>query len=394
MPERNLNFDEIIDRRNTNSLKYDFAKRRGLPENVMPFWVADMDFRISSYIQDAVIEQAQHGIYGYSETKEEYFEAVSGWIEKQFGWKTKENWLVKTPGVVFALAAAVRTLTEKGDAVMIQQPVYYPFSEVIADNGRRIVDNTLKIDENGYYSIDFEDLENKIVSEDVKLFLLCDPHNPSGRVFTRDELEKIGDICLKHGVKVVSDEIHADLVFEGKHTMFASIKPEFADISITCTAPSKTFNIAGLQVSNVFVPNREIRQALKRKIAAAGYSQLNSVGLAACEAAYRHGGEWYEAMKKYVKANIDFMYDYIKENIPELKMRKPEGTYLVWIDFRGLGLDDKAIDDLVIHKAGLWLDSGAIFGEAGAGFQRINVACPRKLLEQALEKLEKAVHSA
>lgn len=393
MSERNLNFDEIIDRKNTNSLKYDFAKRRGLPENVMPFWVADMDFRISSYIQDAIIAQADHGIYGYSDTQDEYFEAISGWIEKQFGWRPEQKWMIKTPGVVFLLAAAVRTLTNEGDAVIIQQPVYYPFSEVIADNGRHIVDNTLKTDQDGFYSIDFEDFENKIVSENVKLFLLCNPHNPSGRVFTRDELEKLGDICLKHGVKVVSDEIHSDLVFEGKHTVFASIKPEFADISVTCTAPSKTFNIAGLQVSNVFVSNREMRQAIKKQIAAEGYSQLNSVGLAACEAAYRYGGEWYEAMKKYVKANIDFTYDYIKEKIPELKMRKPEGTYLVWIDFRGLGLNDKEIDDLVIHKAGLWLDSGAIFGVSGAGFQRINVACPRKLLTQALDRLEKAIHS-
>ena len=392
MAERNLNFDEIIERHNTNSLKYDTAAKNGLPEDVLPLWVADMDFRVSSYIQDAVIKQAEHGIYGYSDTGGGYFEAVAGWMKKQFDWEIEEDWLIRTPGVVFALAAAVKALTSEGDGVIIQRPVYYPFGAVIKNNNRRVVDNTLKVDENGCYSMDFEDFENKIISENVKLFILCNPQNPSGRVFGREELEKLGDICLKHNVIVVSDEIHSDLVFEGRHTVFASVKPEFAENCVVCTAPSKTFNIAGLQVSNIFVPNKKIRQAIKNEINSLGYSRLNSAGLAACEAAYRHGEEWYDAMMKYVKANMDFMYDYIQKNIPELKMRKPEGTYLVWIDFRGLGLNDKQIDDLVINKAKLWLDSGRIFGNTGRGFQRVNVACPRKLLEQAMENLEKAIH--
>lgn len=393
MAEKNLNFDEIIERKNTNSLKYDFAKRRGMPENVLPFWVADMDFKISSYIQEALHKQVEHGIYGYSEVQEKYFEVVQGWMKRHYDWDVDIRWLIKTPGIVFAIAMAIRAFTNEGDGVLIQQPVYYPFSEVIEDNNRRIVDNTLVIDDAGKYNIDFEDFENKIINEKIKLFLLCNPQNPSSRVFTKDELIKMGDICLKHNVIVVSDEIHADFVFKGKHHVFANLKEEYKDFTITCTSPSKTFNIAGTQISNIFIPNRKIKNQFRKQIDAAGYSQLNAIGLVACEAAYKYGEEWYEAMLAYVKENIDYTREYIKNNIPEIKMTEHEGTYLVWLDFRGLGLSDKEINNIVIYKAGLWLDSGAIFGKSGEGFQRINVACPRSLLTTALNKLEKAIHS-
>lgn len=393
MAEKNLNFDEIIERKNTNSLKYDFAKRRGMPENVLPFWVADMDFKISSYIQEALHKQVEHGIYGYSEVQEKYFEVVQGWMKRHYDWDVDIRWLIKTPGIVFAIAMAIRAFTNEDDGVLIQQPVYYPFSEVIEDNNRRIVDNTLVIDDAGKYNIDFEDFENKIINEKIKLFLLCNPQNPSSRVFTKDELIKMGDICLKHNVIVVSDEIHADFVFKGKHHVFANLKEEYKDFTITCTSPSKTFNIAGTQISNIFIPNRTIKNQFRKQIDAAGYSQLNAIGLVACEAAYKYGEEWYEAMLAYVKENIDYTREYIKNNIPEIKMTEHEGTYLVWLDFRGLGLSDKEINNIVIHKAGLWLDSGTIFGKSGEGFQRINVACPRSLLTTALNKLEKAIHS-
>lgn len=391
MAERNLDFDTVINRRNTNCLKYDFAVYRGKPENVLPLWVADMDFKVSSYIEDAIINQARHGIYGYSEVAEEYFQVLKNWNYKHYNWNIERKWLVKTPGIVFALAMAVKAFSKKGENVLIQQPVYYPFSEVILDNERNLVDNTLVLQEDGSYKIDFEDFERKIVENNVKLYFLCNPHNPVGRVWTKEELTALGDICLKHKVIVVSDEIHADFDYTGRHIVFADLKEEYKDISITCMAPSKTFNIAGLQLSNIFIPNRELKQRFKKEIAAAGYSQLNAVGLVAAKAAYENGEEWYQAMLSYVKDNIEYTRKYLEENLPVLKMTKPEGTYLVWIDFKGLGLSDDELEDLIINKAGLWLDSGLVFGKAGKGFQRINVACPRKNLQLALDKLKSAI---
>ena len=393
MAEKNLDFDLIVDRRNTKCLKYDFAVERGMPKDVLPLWVADMDFRTSSYIQEALIRQTEHGIFGYSEGKEEYFEAVKGWIFKRHGWEVKSNWLVKTPGIVFALAMAVQAFTAYGDAVLIQSPVYYPFSEVIADNGRKIVSNPLVYGEDNRYHIDFQDFEEKIVQNKIRLFFLCNPHNPVGRVWTKEELIRLGDICLKHGVIVVSDEIHSDFAFVGKHNVFAALKKEYEDITITCTSPSKTFNIAGAQISYIFVPNAVLRKALKAQIDAAGYSQLNVFGLVACEAAYRYGEEWYQAMKKYVGDNIRFTKEYVTDNIPKVSMVEHEGTYLVWLNFRELGLDSEELEKLIIDKAGLWLDSGKIFGDSGIGFQRINVACPRSILAEALERIKNAVES-
>lgn len=391
MAEKNLNFDTITDRKNTNCLKYDFAVRRGKPEDVLPLWVADMDFKISSYIQEALQKQAEHGIYGYSEAREEYFDALKAWMQKHHGWEIDETWLIKTPGVVFALAMAVKAFTKEGDGVIIQQPVYYPFSEVIRDNGRRIINNRLIQDESGKYQMDFEDLEEKIVQEKAKLLFLCNPHNPVGRVWSREELEKLGDLCQKHHVIVVSDEIHEDFVYHGKHQVFANIKKEYQDFTITCTAPSKTFNIAGLQVSNIFIANPLLKQKFRKEISAAGYSQLNAAGLAACQAAYQNGGEWHQAMLAYIKENIAYTKQFVETRLPGVKMTEPEGTYLVWMDFRGLGLKDSELEELIVKKAGLWLDSGSIFGDAGRGFQRVNVACPRKTLELALTKLEKAI---
>ena len=265
-----INFNIVVNRKNTNCLKYDFAVRRGRPENVLPLWVADMDFKVAPEITQAIEKRVAHGIFGYSEVKEEYFEAVSAWMEQKHGWHVKEDWLVKTPGVVFALAMAVQAFTEPGDAVIIQQPVYYPFSEVIADNGRRIVDNTLELKEDGKYHINFEDFEQKVKENHVKLFLLCSPHNPVGRVWTKEELKKIAAICRKYDVIVVSDEIHEDFVFNGKHQVFADLSEDAKNRTITCTAPSKTFNLAGLQVSNIWIANPKLREKFKKQIAAAG----------------------------------------------------------------------------------------------------------------------------
>lgn len=389
MPERNLNFDEVINRKGTDCLKYDFAKRRGMPEDVLPLWVADMDFRTSSYVEDALIERTRHGIFGYSESQEAYFDAVAGWMERHHHWQVKPEWLIKTPGVVFALAMAVKAFTEEGDSVLIQQPVYYPFSEVIEDNQRVVVSNDLYLGDDNRYHIDFADFEKKILDYNIKLFLLCNPHNPSGRVFTREELTKIGDICLKHGVLVVSDEIHHDFVFQGEHTVFASLKKEYEDISVICTAPSKTFNLASMLISNIFIPNRQLKHRFRREVDAAGISQLSALGLVATQAAYEHGDEWYEKMLAYVKENISYVKNYVRENLPGVKVIDGEGTYLVWLNFNGTGIGPEELDRRIIHEAKLWLDSGRIFGATGEGFQRINVAAPRQIITECLERIRR-----
>ena len=391
MAERNLDFDKVVNRKGTRCLKYDFAVKRGMPEDILPLWVADMDFKTSSYVEDAIIEQAGHGIFGYSDALTPYFEIVKAWMKKHHDWEIREDWLVKTPGVVFALAMAVKAYTEPGDGVLIQQPVYYPFSEVIKDNGRRVVSSNLYLGEDNRYHIDFDDFEKKIAEEQIKLFFLCSPHNPVGRVWTKEELIKLGDICVKHHVIVVSDEIHHDFVFKGKHHVFAGLKKEYEDISITCTAPSKTFNLAGMVMSNIFIPDRELRHKFRKQMDAAGTSQLGIMGLVACEAAYGKGEEWYQAMLSYVAGNIEFTKQYVEENLPGVRMTEHEGTYLVWLDFRGTGIGVEELDTLIIHKAKLWLDSGKIFGESGNGFQRINVACPRSILQEALERIKKEV---
>lgn len=385
------NFDEIIDRRNTDCLKYDFAAERGKPEDVLSLWVADMDFRTAPGIIERAVADANLGIYGYTESKDDYFQAVANWYRTYFDWNVEKKWLVKTPGIVFAIGVAVQALTKEGDAVMIQQPVYYPFSEVVKDSGRKLVNNALVL-KDGHYEIDFEDFERKIAEEKVKLFVLCSPHNPVGRVWTKEELLQIGEICLKYGVKVVSDEIHSDFVYgDRKHYVFATVDPRFEEFSIICTAPSKTFNLAGLQASNIFIPNVQIRKAFRKQMSAVGYSQINMIGLHACKAAYETGREWLEELKVYLKGNLDFVRDYLEKNIPQIKLIEPEGTYLIWLDFRALGLPEEKLEHLIVHEAKLWLDSGAIFGKDGEGFERINIACPRAVLEEACKRLQKAV---
>lgn len=387
MAERNLDFDRIIDRKNTRCLKYDFAVKRGMPEDVLPLWVADMDFETSSYIEDALTERVKEGIFGYSDVQTPYFEIIRDWMIRHHDWEPQEKWLIKTPGVVFALAMAVKAYTDPGDKVLLQQPVYYPFSEVITDNGREVVSNDLVLTEDGTYKIDFADFEQKIIANGIKLFLLCSPHNPVGRVWTKEELEKIGDICVKHGVTVVSDEIHNDFIWEGTHTVFAGIKKEFADISITCTSPSKTFNLASMLISNIFIPNQILCRKFRKEMDRAGISQLSVLGLVATEAAYAHGDEWYAAMKNYVRDNIAFARAYVEENLPGVRMIDTQGTYLIWLDFRQTGLTVEQLDHKIIYEAGLWLDSGKIFGKTGEGFERINVACPRAVLQEALDRI-------
>jgi len=391
--DMNYNFDELINRKNTNSIKYDFTAQRGKPEGILPLWVADMDFRTPPCVVEALTDKSRHGIFGYSETGPDYVNVLQNWFWHNFEWVIEPEWLVKTPSVVYAICTAIRALTEKGDAVLIQQPVYYPFSESILLNDRKLVVNEL-LYQDGSYTIDFEDFENTIRENNVKLFLLCSPHNPVGRVWTKEELMRMGDICLKLGVTVVSDEIHADFVYTGyQHFVFAGLKPAFNDITITCTAPTKTFNLAGLQISNIFIANRHIRHEFQKEISKSGYSQLNVMGIAACEAAYSKGYEWLAELKNYLMENLNFIRNFLKSRLPMIRLVEPEGTYLVWLDCRGLGLNDRQLDDLIVNKAGLWLDAGTMFGIGGSGFQRINIACPRSILEKALHLLEQAVIS-
>ncbi|MGO4987118.1 MalY/PatB family protein [Gallicola sp. Sow4_E12] len=382
------NFDEIIDRKGTNCLKYDFASERGKPEGVLPLWIADMDFKAPDIVLERLSEIVNHGIFGYSDSKEDYFLVLKNWFEKKFGWKVKEEWLVKTPGIVFAIAAAIHAFTKEGDAVLIQQPVYYPFSETILDNKRKLVNSPL-IRTGDRYEIDFEDFEEKIIQEQVKLFIFCSPHNPVGRVWEKDELKRIGEICLKHGVIVVSDEIHSDFVYPGhQHTVFASLSKEISDITITCTAPSKTFNIAGLQISNIFIENPVLREKVKKAIAQTGYSQVNQIGLAACQAAYEGGEEWLEELKEYLAGNIEYTRAFLKEHLPKITLIEPEGTYLLWLDFKAYNLTEEEREELIVNEAGLWLDSGSMFGPDGEGYERINIACPRETLKKALYQLK------
>ena len=386
------NFNEIIDRKGTDSLKYDFAVERGLPKDVLPLWVADMDFPVEDHIKKALIKASEHAIFGYSDTKDDYFEVLSSWYERRFFWKVKKEWLVKTPGVVFAIAMAIQALTKENEAIIIQEPVYYPFSSTIRANNRKLVINNLVLKKDKYH-IDFVDFEKKIIENNVKLFILCSPHNPVGRVWTREELQKLANICLKHKVYIFSDEIHSDLVYEkDTHTIFANLGKDVEDSCIVATAPSKTFNIAGLQVSNIWIANEKIRDAFKEAIDRAGYSQLNNMGLIATKVAYKYGEEWLEELKIYLKSNIDFVRKFLKDKLSNIKLIEPEGTYLLWLDCRELGLSEKERQGLIQNKAKLWLDTGTMFGKAGAGFERINIACPRKTLEEAMNRLKEAIN--
>ncbi|MDR0220659.1 MAG: pyridoxal phosphate-dependent aminotransferase [Lachnospiraceae bacterium] len=385
------NFDEIIDRKNTNSLKYDFAVERGKPEGVLPLWVADMDFRVPPCVQDKIKEHVERGIFGYSDAKSEYFHAIENWYKQYYGYQLREEWLVKTPGVVFAIAASIRAFSERGDGVLIQPPVYYPFREEILYNSRKLVTNELHLS-GERYEIDLGDFENKIRKNKVKLFILCNPHNPVGRVFREDELRRMGEICARHGVIVVADEIHSDLIFPGhKHIVFAGLSEEFEQMTISCTSPSKTFNLAGLQVANIFIANKGLRAKFNKAVAQTGYGQLNLFGLVASQAAYESGREWLEQLGEYLNGNLKFARDFLLNRLDGVRLIEPEGTYLIWLDCRGLSLNEEEREELIVKKAGLWLDSGRMFGECGEGFERINIACPRKTLETAFYRLLEAL---
>jgi cystathionine beta-lyase len=389
------NFDEIIDRSDTDSLKYDFAEKRGMPEDLLPMWVADMDFRTPGPVMEAMGSTVKHGIFGYSESREDYYLVLERWFLTQFNWQIKPKWLVKTPGVVYAISQAIRAFTEEGDGVLIQEPVYYPFRQTIAMNKRKVVVNQLAYNQ-GRYGIDYEDFEACILRDRVKLFILCSPHNPVGRVWTKEELIRMGDICIKHGVIIIADEIHSDFTMDGiTHHVFVDLKPEYLKQTITCTAPSKTFNLAGLQISNILIANQDYKKRFKEEMAKGGYSQLNIMGIIACKAAYQHGQEWLRQLKVYLEDNLEFVRSFVNNELEGVKLVEPEGTYLLWLDFSGYlhthNLTDQELNRLIVHEGKLWLDDGNMFGQGGQGFQRINMACPRAILSKGMEQLAKAL---
>jgi cystathionine beta-lyase len=378
-------FDRVIQRRNTYSIKYDPVSR-GKPADVLPMWVADMDFMAPPCVIDALVSLAQHGVFGYSEPNAEFFSVMQNWFSGRFGWNIEREWLTATPGVVNALYLAIRALSEPGEGVLIQHPVYYPFESSVGQTGRKLLVNELAYND-GRYSMDFEDFENKI--KEAKLFIVCNPHNPVGRVWTENELSRIGELCLRHGVTVISDEIHQDFIYPGRrHTVFAGLDPRFADITVTCTAPSKTFNLAGLLYANIFISNGRMKKKFEQEYANCGLSQPSLMGIAACKAAYESGADWLDELNSYLFGNMSLIRDFLKEHIPRIKFVEPEGTYLAWLDFSAFGFSAKELNELVTHKARLWLSDGAAFGLGGKSFQRMNAACPRSVLRNALERLE------
>ena len=388
---KHYDFDVIHDRRNTNCLKWDFGLEQKGREDLLPLWVADMDFRLPEEVLREIETRVQNGIFGYTNIGEEYRETVRDWFRRRHGFTMNGSDIVITPGVVYAIAVAIRAFTKPGDAVLVQQPVYYPFMQMIKKNGRRVINNQLLYRE-GRYEIDFEDFEKKIREHNVKLFLLCSPHNPVGRVWAKEELLRLAEICRRYDVYVFSDEIHADFVYPGfHHTSFYSLGEAYTKKLILGTSPSKTFNMAGLQISNIIIPDPDTRLAFRQENSITGYSLPNVMGMTATMAAYQHGEPWLEELLEYLQGNLAYLREFFREKLPQIKLVEPEGTYLVWLDFSGVSDNHKELEKILTDRAKLWLDPGIIFGRETNLFERINIACPRAILEEAMRRLEEAV---
>ncbi len=381
-------FDRVIDRDGTHSLKWEF-RRSCRKRGIIPLWVADMDFEAPAAIRDAVRKRAAHGIYGYTLLPDSYYRAVIEWMRDRFVWEIQKQWIVFTPGVVPAVNFAVQGFTEPGDGVIIQPPVYYPFESAIRNNGRDLIHNPLKV-QDGRYRMDFNQLRT-CLKDRVKLLILCSPHNPVGRVWSREELGELAEICMRHGILILSDEIHADLVSPTHtHIPLAVAAPELADNIITCTSPNKTFNIAGLQTANTIIPQKENRRRFQDAAHRSGFELANAFAAAAVEAAYTKGLEWLSRLIHYIWDNFTFVQDFFSTQMPELRIFPLEGTYLVWFDGRAVQPNDKKLKDAFLAH-GVWLDEGSKFGSVGRGFLRMNIACPRGLLEEALTRMASAL---
>jgi len=380
-------FDHPIDRRGTDCVKYDGAVRRGKSADILPLWVADMDFPAPPAVLEAMSERVRHGIFGYSEPGQDYFDALKTWFTGRFDYRFDPSWVVLTPSVVSALCTAIRAYTNPGDAILIQEPVYHPFRESILANNRRPVVNTLQLTGDSYI-IDFSDFERQIAENQVKLFILCSPHNPVGRVWRGSELRELVCICMKYDVLIFSDEIHCDFVFPGHtHHVLPALTPKAAERIILSTSPSKTFNLAGLHLANTFIPDRDLRRAFYQELHRSGAPSASSLGLVACRAAYTNGAAWLDSLLPYLVANMAEINGFLKANLPAVRLIPPEGTYLAWVDCRALGLSADALDHRLTQEAKIWLNRGDMFGPTGAGFVRINTACPKATLETCLTRL-------
>jgi len=385
------NFDEIIDRRNTGAIKLERCKALYGSDDVLPLWVADMDFRTPDFIFEAIRERCEHPILGYSMPPREFYPSLMNWVKDHHQWELKRAWIGFLPGIVPGLSFAVQSLTVPGDEVIVQPPVYYPFFHVVTNNNRVVINNPLK-EIDGRYEMDFEDLESKITAK-TKMFILCNPHNPGGRVWKAETLKQLADICAKHNIIVVSDEIHADMVLGNhKHIPFATVSDSAARISLTFMAPSKTFNMPGLISSSYIIPNEELRKQFVDFLEASELTGGNIFAYAATVAAYEKGEEWRTQMLDYVQGNIDYVVDFMKKNIPQIKPMIPEASFLIWLNCQELGMETDELFDFFAKKAGLGLNKGTTFGQGGEYHLRLNVACSRLILKKAMEQLSKAVN--
>ncbi|MDM5309428.1 MalY/PatB family protein [Peribacillus frigoritolerans] len=384
-------FDQELNRYNTDSLKWDKTERLFGDKDVLPMWVADMDFMSPQPVIDMLKRRAEHGAFGYSVRSKTYFEVFVDWMHRRHQWAINKKWIRCSPGILPAISIAVQSFTKPGDKIIIQTPVYHPFTHVVKNNKRELVTNQL-IFENGQYAMDYDDFERK-VADGVTMLILCNPHNPVGRVWTKEELNHLGEICMRHHVLVISDEAHGDLVYKGnKHTPFASVSKEFSENSITCTAPSKPFNIAGLQMANVIIPNDSIRKTFTHALDTLYLGSSNTFGLLAAETAYQYGEEWLVELIDYIHGNLEYLTNFTDTELSPIKVIHPEGTYLAWLDCRGLGMDSQNLEKFFLKEAKVAFDEGYKFGPGGEGFTRVNMACPRSLLKEGLNRIEKAMN--
>ena len=386
------NFDELIDRRNTGAVKTDLCKKMFGTDDLIPLWVADMDFRTPDFIIDAINNRCKHPILGYTVPDEEYFNSIIRWIDARHGWKLERNWLGFLPGIVPGLAFAVNALTQTGDQIIIQPPVYPPFIQVPSKNGRELIYNPLKVVE-GRFEMDLKDLEYKITDR-TRMFILCNPHNPGGRTWDADTLIKVAEICHKHGVLVVSDEIHSDMALPGNvHTPFASVSELAEQNSITYMAPSKTFNMAGLVSSSYIIPNSEIRKKFSDFMDNSELANGNIFAYVAAQAAYEKGTEWLSEMISYIQGNVDYIVEFLEKNIPQIKPMIPQASFLIWLDCAGLEMNSHQLQEFIVKEARLGLNKGTTFGPGGEQHLRLNIGCSREVLKQAMEQLKSAINS-
>lgn len=388
----NFNFDKIIDRTNNFSAKWSEMNKNFGTNDLLPMWVADMDFLTAPCVMEALKDRLEQGIFGYTTRPSSYNESIVNWLDNRFSWKINQEWLMFSPAVITSISLLIQNLTQKNDKIMIQEPVYSPFHNIVESNERSLVISPLVKLDDGSYVMDYEDIESKI--KDVKVFILCNPHNPVGRVWTREELTRLGEICLKHNVLIISDEIHSDIILKNhKHTPFASISKEFRENTITCMAPTKTFNLAGLQSSFLVISNPYYYEVMDKAFSILDIKRNNAFSLVATESAYNYGEDWLYELIKYIEDNVDFAIDYIKNHMPQLKVKKPEGTYLLWVDFSNLNVDKKDLKNALINKGRIALSDGSSFGIGGDGYYRINLACPRSMVLEGLKRIEFAIKS-